>query len=188
MERYLTDLFISKGIVKEDDREIYEYGLKVGAMYVIDFIVAFIIAIILNEIVTFIISLIIIGMLRRNAGGFHAKSASMCFVLSEIYIIGCIITVKLLQNSSMLFIDGIFVFSFVFLVETIMVRGIVLSKHIDEENVGKEHQKYTSRSYVRIGVIFIVAVFSFGLGLKKLICVIIYAYIGEGLLIRISSK
>mgnify|MGYP000006493965 CR=1 FL=1 len=186
MERYLTDLFISKGIVKEDDREIYEYGLKIGTMYFIDFTVAFLIAVLLGEISTFIVSVIVIGMLRRNAGGFHAKSEFACFILSELYIVGSVVVAKLLKNSSLIFIGAIFAFSFIYLMETIVVKGVVLGRHIDEKNKDRAHHKYTYRTLIRIGIIFLMALCSFAFGYKSWVSVIIYAYLGEVLFIRIS--
>lgn len=184
----VTDLMVSKEIIKEDEREIYEYGLKIGAMYFIDLVVALVVAIILNEVDTLCISVITIGMLRRNAGGFHAKTIKSCFVLSELYVIGDIVVAKFTQSCPMIYLSIFLFITLALLVIVIWTNGVVPGNHIDMDRVDLVNKKYLRKVMRRIGIILCIGVISILFGNNNWLCAIIFACLGEMILLIVAKK
>lgn len=80
--RTLTDYVIYKGMVKEEERSIYEYGFVVAMETGLSLIISFFVAGILHMVVEGILFFIVFIPLRSYAGGLHLEHYWSCLVLS----------------------------------------------------------------------------------------------------------
>lgn len=179
----IVNILVSRKIINKEDREIYEYGLKMGTMYIVYFLCAFLCAIFLEEIIPFFFALAVFIMLRRNAGGYHARTVYGCFFLSEIYMLGVLLFVKWIRyvgNQTLIIL--LWIYSLLFLLETIAVKGIGTKKR-----VGKVNEKYLLRTYKKIMLINVLVVVSFFLKLDFIIIIAIYSFFAEGIALRMKN-
>ncbi|RGI12511.1 accessory gene regulator ArgB-like protein [Roseburia sp. TF10-5] len=80
--RILTDYVIYKGMVKEEERSIYEYGFVVAMETGLSLIIIFFVAGILHMVVEGILFFIVFIPLRSYAGGLHLEHYWSCLALS----------------------------------------------------------------------------------------------------------
>lgn len=90
----------SRNIIKEDEIELYQYGLRLLIATVfkgLGLIVIGILTGLLKEVITFIL---FFSGLRIQAGGYHARSVMGCFIGSLILIFPSIILIRLLPAAN----------------------------------------------------------------------------------------
>lgn len=80
--KFLADYVIQKGTVKEDERELYEYGFQIAIEAVLCIVTCFVISLILHTIPEGILFFVIFVPLRSYAGGLHLDNYWSCFSLS----------------------------------------------------------------------------------------------------------
>lgn len=78
----LSSKFLEADVIKEDEMEICRFGLECLFLKVITFASYLAIAIIMERIKEFVIIMLVFIPLRRNAGGYHAKTRGKCYLLS----------------------------------------------------------------------------------------------------------
>lgn len=88
---FLTSYVIRKGIVSEEDREVYEYGftvtLEVGLFAVLCIIIMGVLHMYLEGILFFVI----FAPLRSYAGGLHLQKYYACLTLSTLTFVGILL-------------------------------------------------------------------------------------------------
>lgn len=78
----LTDYVIHNGVVKEEERELYEFGFLIALEMALSMIICFFIAFVLHMVLEGILFFIIFIPLRSYAGGLHLEKYSCCLALS----------------------------------------------------------------------------------------------------------
>lgn len=92
MKRILDSLVtkqIRLGLIREDERELYQYGYLIMCEWGFNIVMAALIALITGAVQTTIIFLLSIIPLRSFAGGYHASTPGRCAVISN----GCLVAV-----------------------------------------------------------------------------------------------
>ena len=87
LEDRLVNVMLNNNIIREDDREIYRYGLRTLKLKLISYMSAMIIAVLLGRLSYFAVILVSFMSVRKYAGGFHEDTAVKCFVVSQILFI-----------------------------------------------------------------------------------------------------
>lgn len=86
MMDYILDLFlkhiISEECIKEEELDIYRFGLECMILKLIHYVSYIIIAIVLHSLPGFLISSCVMIPLRSMAGGYHAKTRVGCYIFS----------------------------------------------------------------------------------------------------------
>ncbi len=77
----LTDLLLKKEIVKEEDKEIYTYGLEALLSTVINTILVLIFGLLTGMLLETLAFLISFAILRVYCGGYHAKTHVGCILM-----------------------------------------------------------------------------------------------------------
>ncbi len=91
-DRILNQL-IKLNIIDSEDEEIYRFGLEGIFLKLIHYLSYFLIAALLREWVRFLLFFSAFLLLRKNAGGYHAKTKGGCYVsscLTVLCVISCI--------------------------------------------------------------------------------------------------
>lgn len=88
-DRILNQL-IKLNIIDSEDEEIYRFGLEGIFLKLIHYLSYFLIAALLREWVRFLLFFSVFLLLRKNAGGYHAKTKGGCYVSSCLTVL-CVI-------------------------------------------------------------------------------------------------
>ena len=89
---------ISKAVLKEEDRAIYQYGYQMLIEYCINILASVLIAFCFKAYGIVLVFSVAYMLVRGYAGGYHAKTSSGCFLMSAGMLIAAVITVKFIEN------------------------------------------------------------------------------------------
>ena len=78
----ITEQFVQNGIVKETEKEIYEYGIRNGIVILANILVILVIGVVLSDLSEMLFFCVSYHMLRSYAGGFHLSTHARCFLFS----------------------------------------------------------------------------------------------------------
>lgn len=137
--------------IKEDERELFEYGIFLVLSQIIYSFICLVCGAVLccvKECVIFYISFMLV---REYAGGFHASSEIRCFLISSISIIASVSFIKVTaaKNTDILFIT-LFVLA---------VSVIALFSPIDTEEkplTPNERKNFRKKSLIILCILFLV--------------------------------
>lgn len=154
----LTDQLILKGVIPEENQEIYTYGFSALLSTVINALVMLIIGILSGLLLETFIFMLSFAVLRVYSGGYHADSHISCILMSaSIYAIAMLITQFMPVQYSVIFSVLIGVISFF---------AIIIFAPIEHKNkpfIEDEYKKFKLISRMiaacEIGVICIIAIF-----------------------------
>lgn len=94
----MASFFASNNVIKSEDEEVYEYGLQLLLSTVFNGIIALILAIISGTVLQCICYLAAFVLLRKSAGGFHAKTHLGCCCILAIVLSLFITFIKFVPN------------------------------------------------------------------------------------------
>lgn len=95
--KVLTDYVICKGVIREEERDVYEYGFLISLEAGLSLIVSFFIAGILHMVVEGILFFVVFIPLRSYAGGLHLDRYWSCFSLSCLTYSVILLVVRLIE-------------------------------------------------------------------------------------------
>ena len=81
MAQRLSSFFISKNIIKEEDREVYDYSFEILLSTLINLGAVIIFAVVSRSVVPTLFFLLGFMAIRTTAGGFHAETHIGCFLI-----------------------------------------------------------------------------------------------------------
>lgn len=155
---HLVEVFVRNSIIKEDERDLYRFGMNHLFRFLLNVITAIVIGIIFQMVWQSILFSITYIPLRQYAGGFHATTPGRCFVLSTLLIACALLAVSLVPWGE----ASVFLASMVLSGSVILLRAPVesVNKPLDE----KEYVVFRKKSRV--------------IALIELGCAIICIYLG----------
>lgn len=92
----------NKGILNQEDEDIYIYALEVITLNISIFVVLFMISVMVKQFETIVSFLLFFVPLRIFGGGYHAKKSETCFVIS---IVSYVLVLLVLENYPHLYLD-----------------------------------------------------------------------------------
>ena len=147
----ITDSFIARNVVGEDDREIYEYSLEVFLSDFVYFTVAALSAMFSGSVLQSLIFFSGFFLIRKYAGGFHADTYTRCHFLFWLNQVLMIIAVKEISPKIQCWLSILFaVLSFIL---------VLLFAPVDNENkpfTNEEKRKFRNRSRITVIIELIV--------------------------------
>lgn len=93
-EEYIIEKLIFHKIILEEDTEIYKFGMECLVLKLLHIISYLCIAAWLKMLPELIVIACVLIPLRRNAGGFHAKTKTGCYMFSCFYVISILLVSK----------------------------------------------------------------------------------------------
>lgn len=100
----MTDRIISQLIALElidgEEEEIYRFGLEVLLLKALHYASYLLIAALMHEIPRFFILALAFILLRKSAGGYHAKTRSGCYIGSCVTVLILILCIKVFSGSA----------------------------------------------------------------------------------------
>ena len=95
-ERIICQL-IRYDIIDRKDEEIYRFGLEVLFLKCFHYISYLFIAFLCGELLRFLLFFVVFSLLRKNAGGYHAKTRTGCYIASCFTILLVVISLKYIE-------------------------------------------------------------------------------------------
>lgn len=93
----LTAFFIQCQVIKEDDRDMYEYCFQILLMNIVNFGTIFILGLIFGCIIETLLFVTGFSIIRKQAGGYHSGTPLRCYLLSIANYIIFVVLVMLIQ-------------------------------------------------------------------------------------------
>lgn len=85
---FITDNMLQAQVIEEEDRELYQYGIRNGIMLVLNWLIVLALGICNGHCLEMLTFAVIYSILRSYAGGFHMPTHRSCFLFSiPMYII-----------------------------------------------------------------------------------------------------
>lgn len=97
ISRKITNRLLLKKVIKQEDWEIYQYGVYQLIINVVHIITLLILGIIFNEVWQGIIFALTFVILRIYAGGYHAPTPLKCYLLTTSIIIAVLSVMKYVE-------------------------------------------------------------------------------------------
>jgi accessory gene regulator B len=90
----LTERLMEWQIVKDEDRELYTYGFRQGAVLIFNLIIIIAAGLLFNMLWQSLVFTAAYAGLRTSAGGYHARTQRDCNILSVFLIIAVLCALK----------------------------------------------------------------------------------------------
>lgn len=163
LSEQLAERMFSSDRISDEDKELYIYGLFMLLSQLMFFIIVSFFGVILNCILESILFYIAFQLIRRHAGGYHAKTETRCEVMTTLSILACIVVISLSKSYD--FETALLVIS------TISAVCIFVLCPLDtpEKPLSENEFKYFRKiSWLILSVIFLVVIISYFVRLKWL--------------------
>lgn len=90
----ITNYLICKKVIKDDDREIYQYGFEQVFSSLLNIATMLLLGIILGIIYQSLVLILSFMALRSYSGGYHAKTPLQCYLLTVMSILAALSIMK----------------------------------------------------------------------------------------------
>lgn len=90
----LTRSLVKTNVVKNEDYEIYYYGIKQFMISILNVCLTLILGYMMGAVYQSIIYVISFMLIRRYAGGYHASTPVRCYVLTTAVLLGSLSAIK----------------------------------------------------------------------------------------------
>lgn len=144
LEEVLTDYVIQKGMVKEEDRELYEYGFTMTIEVGLFVLSSLLVSLYLHMFMEGILFFLIFAPLRSYAGGLHLDKFHSCFILSCLTFSGILLIVRYVHIPML--------FSFIALI----ILEVAVYTLYPVENINREVDSEENRFFKKRLKIFLV--------------------------------
>ena len=147
---------VERKIVKEEDRELYIYGMVNGVILAGNLLTAILIGILTGRLDMILAFLLFYASLRTYSGGYHLESKLLCYLFSTLILPVPVYTQKWVQNHVPL---GIIIFLGILAVAVILVLAPVESIHKRLEPEEHRFFRRVSHCIVSIQTCIVVGVY-----------------------------
>lgn len=147
----LTDYVIQKGMVKEEDRELYEYGFTMTIEEGLFVLFCLFVSLYLHMLMEGILFILIFAPLRSYAGGLHLDKFHSCFILSCLTFSGILLIVRYIH------ISMLFSFIALFILEA-AVYALYPVENINREVDNEENRYFKKKLKIYLAVDLLLAV------------------------------
>ncbi len=86
MSGWLSRRMVERGIIKEEDREIYQFGIRNGFIILLNIATAFLIGLFTEQLLVVCVFTLSFMTLRSFTGGYHCDSRLFCYIGSNLVL------------------------------------------------------------------------------------------------------
>ncbi len=114
VSQQLTQFLVDSNTIKDEDREIYRYGIQQGLTIILNLVTTLLIGLVCDMIWQSIVFTAAYIPLRSFAGGYHAKTPTKCYIFSIVLMLAVLLAMKLVPFtvficSIMLSVSGVII-------------------------------------------------------------------------------
>lgn len=129
ISKKVTNRLLSRNAIKDEDYEIYQYGLEQLLTSILDLLTLLVIGLIMGMIWQGIIFVLSFMLLRKYAGGYHASTPLKCYLLTTLIITVVLSVMKYIQINIFIYL-GLFMVSSIIILSFSPVEAV--KKELDE--------------------------------------------------------
>lgn len=178
ISEFIAQKWVDKNIISEEDYELYHYGWFVVLSDLWLFIFTLIIGVIFDITLSSIVFFVVFFLIRRFAGGFHAKTELHCQIISLSFLFFSIAAIKYI------FINIDNVYLFIIHLICVIVLPLVSPADTPQKPLSLNEKNQFKRIIGCIGVaLFIVNCVLLYFNIKFLSTAIICAFVLETILV-----
>ncbi len=108
--------FISKKLIKEDKRDVYDYCFEIMLSNILNFLVILVISLITHTITQTMFYIVSFMLVRETAGGYHAESHISCLAILVLSYCSFLTLLHILPNAWMKIVSLFFILLSIILV------------------------------------------------------------------------
>ncbi|MBA4687345.1 MAG: accessory gene regulator B family protein [Candidatus Galacturonibacter soehngenii] len=138
MAEWLSRRMVEQGIIKEDDEELYQFGIRNGAIILLNVITALLIGLFTTKLIVVIIFTLSFMTLRSYSGGYHSDSRVFCYLGSNLVLFIPVYT-------GWLFLEMLPLAVIITLVWVVVIIMILSPMHSKKRKLDQTEKKYFSR-------------------------------------------
>ncbi len=106
ISKRITDYLSSQEEISSEQKEIITYVIEVILINVLNFLSLLLLGLLFNVLPGIITCLIVVRLLRHNAGGAHSNSPWRCALITAIVFVSISTAASYLSNTKQIYIDG----------------------------------------------------------------------------------
>ena len=146
MSGWLSRRLVERGIIKEEEQEIYQFGIRNGMIILLNVLTAFLIGLVTEKLFVVAVFTLSFMVLRSYTGGYHSDSRIFCYVGSNLVLFIPVYT-------EMLFVQTDNYILFIFLALAVGIIMVYSPKHSKNRKLDEAEQKHFGRKARIITVI-----------------------------------
>ena len=104
VEEYAVAHLLKNGMITEEEQELYRFGINRLFLFFMNLLTAAVIGKLFGMLWQSLLFSIVYIPLRRFAGGFHVRSARLCYALSTVLILMTLVVIQYLPENVYLII------------------------------------------------------------------------------------
>jgi len=172
MSGWLSRRMIERGIIKEDEQEIYQFGIRNGMIILLNVLTAFLIGLVTEKLYVVAVFTISFMVLRSYTGGYHSNSRIFCYIGSNLVLFIPVYTEMLFVRTA----DGILIILLTLAVGIIMIFSPMHSKNrkldeAEQKHFGRKARVITVLQLIVLGILWYAEMDSYAYAIYSSICI-----------------
>lgn len=98
MAGWLSRRMVERGIIKEEEQELYQFGIRNGMIILLNVLTAFLIGLFTGKLLLVAVFTLSFMILRSFTGGYHSDSRVFCYIGSNLVLFIPVYTQELFQK------------------------------------------------------------------------------------------
>lgn len=169
---WLSQRLIERGIIKEEEQEIYQFGIRNGMIILLNVLTAFLIGLITERLLIVAVFTVSFMVLRSYTGGYHSDSRIFCYIGSNLVLFIPVYTENLFVKTE----DSILCIVLAIAVSIIMVFSPMHSKNrkldkAEQKHFGKRSRAITMVQLIILGILWYGELTSYTYAIYSSICI-----------------
>ena len=113
MSDWLSRLMVERGIIEEDDRDIYRFGIHNGFIILLNLFTALLIGLFTTRLLVVVVFTLSFMTLRNYTGGYHSDSSVFCYISSTLVLFIPIYTLYAFEHAPAALRGTLLIFSII---------------------------------------------------------------------------
>lgn len=172
MSGWLSRRMVERGIIKEEEQEIYQFGIRNGMIILLNVLTAFLIGLVTEKLLIVAVFTVSFMVLRSYTGGYHSDSRIFCYIGSNLVLFIPVYTQSLFVKTE----DSILCILLAIAVSIILIFSPMHSKNrkLDEaelKHFGRKARAITVAQLIVLGVLWYMEHESYAYAIYSSICI-----------------
>lgn len=87
MTKWLSHRMVERGIIKEEEQELYQFGIRNGMILLLNVVTALVIGLLTEQLAVVAVFTLSFMVLRSYTGGYHSDSRIFCYLGSNLVLL-----------------------------------------------------------------------------------------------------
>lgn len=138
MTKWLSHRMVERGIIKEEEQELYQFGIRNGMILLLNVVTALVIGLLTEQLAVVAVFTLSFMVLRSYTGGYHSDSRIFCYLGSNLVLLVPVYTQAVFCKTSLAWLLAVLLVS----------AGIIFllsPMHSKNRKLDKEEQKHFGR-------------------------------------------